>query len=276
MSKWHLIFFSFLAFISCQNSDKITHLSQQRGEYIFLSHCRTNDSLKIIPEVEKFDFSPYDLVLLGGDLAQLSSKDTNQLNYLDSIFNLSSPNTLWTLGNHDYTQPDLISQYTNRPLFYSYYKNGISFLVLDTQDSVSQIVGKQKQLLSTLCDTISQSSHLILMTHQLIWLYGHPQLEAKASQLSNGKIGDCNYCINPNPFYTDLYPELLKVKNKGIEVICLAGDMGFKQDTFDFTTKDDIHFLATGMDFRKPSQQALFFQHDTISQTLSWEFKLLK
>lgn len=84
---------------------------------------------------ENIDYSFYDMLWLGGDLALSSSLDDMTMDHLDSILDLDNENTLWALGNHDYADLDRVQAYTYRLPYYAYYKDKITFIVLDTQDS---------------------------------------------------------------------------------------------------------------------------------------------
>jgi hypothetical protein len=243
--------------------------------YIHISHTRTNTNPKMDSLVEKVDFTKFDMLWLGGDLATLTSEDDYTMRHVDSIFDLDNTNTLWSLGNHDYTNVERIQNYTNKPPFYSLHKNGITFIVIDTQDSFSNIIGEQKVLFDNIVDTIQKSSFLIILHHKLIWMYGNTNLEPQISSISNGKLGDCFYCINPNNFYLDIYPKLLEVKERGIKVLCVGGDIGFKVNEFEYTTDDGIHFLASGINYSKNDNKALIFHHDLINKQLTWEYTLI-
>jgi hypothetical protein len=122
-------------------------------------------------------------------------------------------------------------------------------LLLDVQDSLSIIAGAQLKLLTDVADTISTSSHLIILHHKFIWMSGHEELEPQISTLSNAQLGSCFYCINPNNFYTEVYPKLIEVKHRRINVICLAGDIGNKVKGFEYSTAEGLYFLASGMSY---------------------------
>lgn len=244
--------------------------------YLHIGHPRTNENPFVIAEVKNIDYSKYDMLWLGGDLAYLTSNHDTVMKYIDSIFDLGNKNTLWAIGNHDYTNLEKIKEYTNRPLFYSYFKNGITFIVLDTQDSLSNIVGEQKTFFDNVVDTINQSSHLIILHHKLIWMYHHPDLESQISNVSNGKLGDCFYCINPNYFYQNIYPQLIEVKQRGIEVLCIAGDIGDKTKEFEYITNEGIYFIASGMYYDSITNKALVFNHNVTKKELNWEYKLVE
>lgn len=270
-------FFFLIIFIgSCKPDEIISQDSiDNTQQYIFLGHTRTNSNPFMDNLVENIDYSNYDMLWLGGDIAANTSKDDETMAHVDSIFDVSKLNTLWALGNHDYANLDRISSFTGRPPFYAYNKNGITFVVLDTQDSLSNIIGLQKELFESVVDTIQESSYLILIHHKLIWMYGDDYLEPLISSVSNGRLGDCFYCINANNFYADIYPKLLAVKQRGIEVLCIAGDIGKKAKEFEYTTEEGIHFLASGIWDGSSENKALLFNHDVSNKTLNWEFKLL-
>ncbi|MBL0065138.1 MAG: hypothetical protein IPP38_08965 [Bacteroidetes bacterium] len=244
--------------------------------YLHLSHTRTDSSPSMDATAEKIHFKNYDMLWLGGDLESETARDSATISFADSIFDLSYPDVLWALGNHDYSDLSMVQATTGRAPFYTYTKNKITFLVLDTQDSMSNFVGAQLNLINAVTDTIQNSTHLILLHHQLIWMYNNPDLENSITSVTNGGFGTCFYCINPNNFYTDVYPKLLSVKQRGIEVICIGGDIGINAKTFEYTTSDGIHFLASGISAGDSGNKALLFQHNVRTHKLTWEYKDLE
>lgn len=243
--------------------------------YIHLSHTRTVSNPNMDALVESINYSQFDMLLLGGDLAESTSADDITMNRVDSIFNVGSENTLWALGNHDYSDLNKIEQYTNRPNFYATQRDGITFVVLDTQVSSSNIVGDQKNFLFGVLDTIQESTHLIILHHKLIWMYDNPYLESQIQYVSNGSLGNCFYCLNPNNFNSEVYPKLIEVESRGVEVLCVGGDIGFYAKEFDYQTPEGINFLASGINFNEANNKALIFHHNINNHTLSWEFRLL-
>lgn len=161
-----------------------------------------------------------------GLLAYRTSLDDQTMEHIDRVFDLDRKNTLWSLGNHDYTDLDRIQKYSHRSSYFVHYHNEICFLVLDTQHDQSNISGDQLKSFKQVIDTLADVSHLIIMTHKLIWMYGQESLESRINEISNGKLGDRFHHINPNNFYTAVYPELVDLESKGIQVICVAGDIG--------------------------------------------------
>ena len=265
---------TFFLLSSC-TKDKLLAPTTNPGnlkKYLHLSHTRKDTNPDIDEVAKKINYSLFDMLLLGGDLAHLTSLDSATLAGVDAVFDLGNPNTLWALGNHDYSDLSLIKDYTKRPPYYTYTNNGICFLVLDTQDSMSNIIGDQKALFDQVTDTIQYCSHLIILHHKLIEFYDNPILEPLQWTVSNAAIGQLFYQINPNNFYTDIYPRLQLVKQKGIEVICLAGDLGYYTSEFEYKTTEGIYFLGSGINAGSQNNKALLFQHNTVTRELSWEF----
>lgn len=277
MKKFFIfIILSNVILISCTKDPLIsTSEIATSATYLHLAHTRTDTNPSMDSIVESIDYSAFNMLWLGGDLAWLTSQDDATLNHVDSIYSLASEHTLWALGNHDYFDLNRVETVTGRPPFYAYYKNGITFLVLDTQDSVSSITSAQLLLLSNIKDTIQSSSHLILLHHKLIWMHGNPNLEPLIDSISNGPLGDCDWCINPNNFYDDVYPMLLEIKQNGIEVLCLAGDIGGKVSEFQHLTEDGIFLLASGIKAGDTGNKGLLFTHNIRAKTLGWKYHLL-
>lgn len=264
-------------FSSCTKDPAIIdNRSTQLSHYLHLSHTRTDANPTMDSLVEKIDYSAFDMLLLGGDLTWYTSENESTINYVDSIFDLQNPNTLWSVGNHDYFDPNLIENSTGRPTYYAYYHKGITFVVLDTQAEVSQITSPQLELLTAVLDTLTQSSHLVVLTHQLIWMYGNSELESQIDEISNGPQGSCDFCVQPNNFYAAVYPRLLEAKNRKIDVICIAGDIGSKVSSFEYLTPEGIYFLASGIKANTSGNMALLFSHQPQSRTLHWEFTPLE
>lgn len=274
---YYIIIFLSVTFYDGVSQEANNFQSLENQHYLHIAHTRTSSNPGMDEVAESLDYSYFDMLWLGGDLAWSTSTDDLTMMHVDSIFNLDDENTLWALGNHDYANLGRIQAYTDRPAYYAYHKNGITFLVLDTQDSLSNIVGQQKELFLNVSDTISESSHLIILHHKLIWMYGDPYLEPQIPYISNAGLGGsaCFSCIHANNFYRDIYPELLRVEDKGVEVICLAGDIGFRSNEFEYVTPEGIQFLASGIEAGIPSNKALLFHHDPGSEELTWEYVLL-
>ena len=268
--------FSLLILSGCQTKDVLEPVVPGESyNYLHISHTRTQSKPNLIAEAENIDYSKYDMLWLGGDLAANTSMNEETMIHVDSYLDLSNENTLWALGNHDYDDLELVEEYTGRPAYYAYAKNGICYVVLDTQDSLSNIIGDQLQMFNSVMDTLQESSHLVILTHKLIWMYSHPVLHSQIDSVSNGQFGSCFYCVNPNNFYDDIYPQLIAAKQGGIKVLCVAGDIGFKVKEFSYTTDEDITFLASGLSYNEVINAGLLFKHNKEENELTWEFKIL-
>jgi len=260
---------------SCVKDDIIPSKEPVIAHYLHISHTRTNDNYEIDEAASKINYSKYDMVWLGGDMEYLTSEDDYSMEYLNTIFDVGNKNTLWSIGNHDYSNIETVSRFTNRPTFYSCYKNGITFIVFDTQYDYCSITGLQKEMFDHVTDTIEKSSHLIILHHKLIWMYANDSLDKLMETIPNAPLGDHTYNINPNNFYTAVYPKLTELKQRGIEVLCIAGDIGLKTDTFEYISPDGICFLASGIHFGYENNKALLFEHDITNRTLTWKYVLV-
>ncbi len=243
--------------------------------YLHISHTRTDDNMEIDETASNIDYSKFDMVWLGGDLEWLTSESDSTMKVIDSVFDVGNKNTLWSIGNHDYTNTERVSRFTNRPTFYSCFKNGITFIIFDTQYDWSSITGNQLEMFNEVMDTIKKSSYLVVLHHKLIWMYNNDSLEGLMETVSNAPLGDHSYNINPNNFYTDVYPRLVEVKQKGIGVLCVAGDIGFKKSKFEYISPDSIYFMASGIHWGYSDNKALLFEHDITHQKLTWKYVLL-
>lgn len=228
------------------------------SSYIYMAHTRlaTNDS--VYHKVYDIDFSKYDMTLLGGDLSLSSFSGKTITPHLDSIFDFKSPTTLWSVGNHDTTSDKKFYTTTLKKKFHAYQKDDVTFITLNSQDSLSSIVGEQKDFLFSVLDTI-QTRSVLLLSHKLIFMNDHPTLDARIAKVCNANKGECYYCHNPNNFYQEVYPKLLEVKNRGIQVLWVGGDLGYKTSEFEYVDDHGIVFLGNGFWFPKDWNKVLLF-----------------
>jgi len=243
--------------------------------YIHVAHTRIFDTVNqvIDPRMEKINYGQFDMILLGGDICEETSKEKSTLDYLERIFDLDAPTTLWALGNHDNANLKLVEQATKRPKSFTTHQNGITFVILYTQEEVDwkcTITGEQLSMLQQVADTIQESSHLIIMTHKLIWIKDHPDM--KAHQGDKAYNWSCNYMITRNGWQTEIVPLLQKVEKRGIEVIALAGDIGNNVSAFAVHAEDGIDYLASGTNPVKEGIQFLHFRHNLEKKELKWRF----
>jgi len=257
---------------SCEKSVTPTPAIPISYKYLHISHTKGVDNTVFTENIESIDYSKYRVVMLGGDMMQSSTESWGVMDKIDSVFDISSENTLWTIGNHDDSNAGMIPMMTNRPLHYSYYKDGITYLVLNSEDDNCSIINTQLNLFNNVVDTIQESSHLVVLTHKLIWMSGNNNLEPIANGISNGPLGNATWEINPNNFYDDLYWKLLDVQNSGIQVICLGGDLGINATEYEYRFDSGIQFLASGVYHNNPIKKGLVFEHTPSTRSLTWEY----
>ncbi len=258
--------------------------SKNKYYYLFLGHTYNKKNIldkRLLKFKQELIF--FDQILLGGDVA-LSAGKYNNLVFLDSFFHISSTHCHWAFGNHDLEQAgrDSICNYTKHQPFYATYINGITLVVMETnyytQGPIFKI-NQQTDYVKMVCDTISKSSHLVILTHQLPW---SDSISAKPNR-GNAQLKNFDFYRQPNlKFYDALYPDLIKVKHKNIEVLIVSGDYGQKQSTFEFLSKDSIYFIGNGIisddtynsKFPKWQQNdsVLVFKHNPKLKSLTWQF----
>jgi hypothetical protein len=239
---------------------------------------------RVDERLEKIDFSKYEGIWLGGDVCSEALLEYSTLEYIDGLFNLKHPNTHWTLGNHDARNGNLIwlEELTGRKTYYTSFYKGISYMVLNTTLTPydCEQLNEQYRIIVDLCDTIENSSHLIFLMHHGIWsdVPGLPSPYQYAQ--SNLKYFSFTCDDAEATFLNEIYPRLLKVKERGIEVILLLGDMGSQR--IDTVSVDGIHFLGTGLNrskFQNPVEREnsprdwfIEFKHVPDKGWLTWQF----
>jgi hypothetical protein len=252
---------------SCVNDD----FSEKR--YIYISHtrlCNSQNAWSIDEELEYINYSSFDLILLGGDMLCQSSLRDSGMTYLDRIFKIGSKKTLWSIGNHDDDDLEIFKKYTKKNNYYSYFSKGVTFIVLDSEINDSKIINEQLKFVQNTLDTIETSKNIIIMTHKLLWLSGNEELRLYGEKKSNVKIGVHPWNIKINDFHTDIYPRLAQMKSTGINVICIAGDLGTNANTFEYITKEGVCFLANGIGDNLKEAKVLVISN--LNNSISWEF----
>lgn len=250
--------------------------------YLFLGHIKKNinGELKVDPRVEGIDMSTYERVWLGGDITGESNLDYKTLEYIDSLFDVSNPSNHWAYGNHDLRNynDEWLREITGKNTYYAYYENGITTMVLNYAITPTdcEMLNDQFEMIAKVCDTISESSHLIILSHHCTWLNvpGIPSPGQYAHSNFKKWIANCD--DKPGEFVSTIYPLLIEVKAKGIEVINILGDSGAYNKGQSMISSDGIHFIASGID---PNTQDLYgpdkvliLNHHPESSYLDWQF----
>lgn len=275
MKNFILLLLSFLTLFGCKKPEIETPLPEVE-KILHISHTRDDIQGVIHPKLREIPLANYKMHLLGGDMDVFTSADTENMQNWDDLFDFSALTTLWTLGNHDVNNRDLIEDFTERPSFYTYTDYDITFLVLDTDLDLSRITGEQLEMLETVTDTISESKNLVVLTHKLLWLQGNEAVEPFLETVPNGGPGDCGYCTNPNNFYEDVYPHLVDVQNRGVQVWCIAGDIGKKTSEFDYILPEGVRLLASGLNITAEENKILELVRTFGEEDWSIQYKSLE
>lgn len=278
-------------------------LVEKPDTYFFAGHIYDwNFRNKIDPRIVDLNLEKYDQVWLGGDLCGHTSEFPENLKYVDSILNVSHSNVHWALGNHDllHGHLDWIASTTRRKSYYTKQINDICLLVLNTNlffvypDDPPQencdLKEAQIALVNQVLDTISASSHLIILHH--FGMFNELQLDDKQKPLRAFNINPDTIKVScdPNLFLTDwLYPKLVEVQNRGIQVLTLGGDLGMAAKKLEYTSSEGIIMLGAGLNGSldlssgNPPEyvtnfdpdNVIIFKHYPQSRKLDWEFVLL-
>lgn len=255
-----------------------SQLLAETKQYLLIGHPRDDGPGEIVQRhVERLEYSAFDLLLLGGDYTWRGTGTRETVAYLDAVFDLSAPGTLAALGNHDTSKKVYFTDVTGRSTYYSLVTNGVTFVVLDTTNDSQNIVGEELQMLSDTINALPANEHLVVVHHHLIWLSGYaPLAHLKGSPL----IGASSANLSGLNFYDDVYPLLVTAKNKGGDVLCLAGDRtGTETEEFfiDHTTVDGVRFIGAGLkeELTPTLRTVVVLHHDLETGTLVPEFKHL-
>lgn len=228
------VVFAFLSFISslCFAQDSVY-------KYVFMGHLRYGDD-DVLEGVANFPYDQYDATLLGGDVLLATSQTTAYLDYTDNIFGLSDTNTLFAIGNHDIHNVAALLSFTERPRYYAYYRDQTTFVVLDTEINTGNISGSQLAFFNSVCDTLSTTKHLVVIHHRIIWMVDNPDLADRLDV-----IGGSSKSLSGLNYWSDIHPQFQAVKNRGIDVLVLAGDRA--SELIEYEPEDSLNFIACGM-----------------------------
>jgi len=233
------------------------------------------------------DFTDYERIWLGGDVCSEAMLEYDIISYIDSLFNISKPENTWALGNHDARNYnwEFYREIAGKKTFNVHSKNKVTVITLNTNITPADCekLNDQYRLITTVCDTIQSSTDLILIMHHGIWL-DVPGLPSPSTYAQSNLIFWNSNCYDVNStFVNSIYPLLLDVKEKGINVTCLIGDMGANGKTFSKYSDDSILFLGCGLNnslytdstelANQPKDKVLIFEHNITTNTLEWEFQ---
>ncbi|MEM6802420.1 MAG: metallophosphoesterase [Bacteroidota bacterium] len=273
---------------SCER-EEIPETVEKKG-IIFLGHIYDGlrENFLVDERIEHLDLNRYEHIWLGGDVCAETTKKRTTLDYLDNLFDLSKPTTLWALGNHDYRNGNMewVREKTGRELHYVQNLGGITILLTNSSYKENECEEKEDQfaMIENTCDTISGSSHLVFISHHLTWTDVDPAMNAKG--VANGdKSWAPMTCEVRSQFQRSIYPLLKKVQARGIQVLVIAGDLGQRAKSYEYQTKEGIWFLASGINNsseKDPLVRAqlapdrlLYLEYDQEARNMIWDFPIL-
>jgi len=257
--------------------------SQDTLHYIFLGHIQRylpTAGTVVDLRIEGIDYSTFDRVWLGGDIAIETSLRYKILEYVDSLFDVSNPSNAWAFGNHDLRSfnEEWLYQITGRKTYYTHFENGITTIVLNlaiAPDDCEKL-NEQFEMIENVVDTISESSHLILLSHQNVWK-DVPGLPSPGTYCHSNQKSWIANCYDQSASYINaIYPLLLQVKDKGINVINILGDAGAQSKGKSMVSDDGIFYIASGIDARTEEEvgpdKVLILDHIPETSELNWQF----
>jgi hypothetical protein len=255
-----------------------TTVAQDQVSFLFVGHTIQIETAgtKVDYRLQQLDMSPYAGIWLGGDMCGESMLNYSTMQHIDSVFDLGNPETHWTLGNHDARNGnwELYEEFTGRKTYYAYNSHDITYIVFNTNLVPTNciMINEQYDIISAVCDTIQQSKYLILLMHHGLWR-DVPDLPPPATYAhSDLRYWNANCdSVNTN-FASVIYPKLVEVKQRGVDVICVLGDMGASKKKFQMDSVDDIHFLGCGLNENDPEDWVLIFNYNTVTQELDYNF----
>lgn len=284
----------FLLFGSC---------SDQEQKILFLGHPYQwgGSGTRLDPRVERIPFDDYDQIWLGGDVCAKLTEKRETLAYVDSVFDFSHRRVHWTWGNHDvfYGGEDWIQQTTGRPDFYLDWKDGLLLAVLNTNllqwprsnpDSVfCARMRAQYDMIRQLADTVRQARQVVVLHHYGLLTAGIARGQIDPDTVFNYHKPFLKWVCEDSTrtFEQAIYPELVRIRQKGIPLTLVGGDIGMRAKKLEFTSEEGIVFLGAGINNSvgrewAPSyvtnfdpDQALVFRYDPSTGLLRWTFERL-
>ena len=296
-----LLSFCFLLVLLFSSGEKPSS-QQNTYKYFFAGHTYqwgAPNWARMDYRLEKIPFKEYDQLWLGGDLCENVPHHPNTIHYLDTLLDLGNEDTHWAVGNHDVwdQQADFsfIEEKTGRKTHYFKVTNGIGLMVLNTTEfgdsryhhkpHECELLNGQWKMIQSVTDTLQTVSHLVILHHH--GLLTNKIAEDKIDVQAVFNFYDPTYnigCEVRGTFEDLVYPKLVEVQKRGIQVILVGGDTGQQVKEFEFKTSDEIIFLGSGINnsytnkgkapeyFRFDPDKVLIFEHDIEKKKLTWEF----
>ena len=125
---------------------------------------------------------------------------------------------------------------------------------------------------------------MILITHHSVW--NEVDKVNNMKDFANTDLSNLLFNIDPDLNYKNgVYPQLIKVAQRGVKVIHIAGDFGQKVTSYQYLTADNIQFIGSGITsnnkyhskFPTSGSPDLFLvlHHNLSEQIITWSFEEL-
>ncbi|HXK80708.1 MAG TPA: hypothetical protein PLO05_00945 [Bacteroidales bacterium] len=229
--------------------------TQEIRKYIFIGHPYNFKSYEGLFDLRCVDLElpkNYERIWLGGDVLAKSLKLKEHVEAVDVVFDISNPSNHWVMGNHDAWgfNWEWYYEICNRKTYHAHYEYDITTIVVNTNITPidCEKLDDQYRMIKNVCDTISESLALIVMFHHGVWV-NVPGLLSPSYYSNISKPYWNSNCFNLEQrwFSNSIYPMLKQVKERGVDVYCLMGDMGSFCKSFSGISDDGIHFLGCGL-----------------------------
>jgi len=260
--------------------------AQSNERFLFIGHPNSGGDgpAKTDFRMPLIDYSEYKQLWLGGDLLPETAITYSRLEYLNDIFKLGSDSVHWTLGNHDKRNGNLnwIKKVTGRHHFYFQEFEHHAVLVLNGGLSPHNCleINTQFSLIQSVANTM-ESGHLFVLIHEGV-TSGIPGLPPPSNYgHTNHKNWLANCESTSSNFANSIYPELVKLQNKGVNVYWIMGDAGHNRRSFHQQTAEGIRFYISGLGnsyedeingTAEEQDTVLIFDLDPITDVVTWEF----
>lgn len=276
-------------------------LPEAPREYLFVGHPYDYNSYeRLDPRVERLLEYPFDEIWLGGDVCAHTAASEENLAYLDSLMEAVPGEVHWTLGNHDveFGPVERVLALRRRPAFYTTYQNGLCLMVLNTNlfwfypsnPPQRECAAKEAQLemVRSVADTIREASHLVVLHHHGLFTEILTDTAGRPTEAFNINARSIRATCDSASYANEvIYKELAKVQRRGVQVVCIGGDLGMVAKEFDYLTPEGISILGSGINNSLPRASApdyvtafgpdkvLWLEHWPSRRALKWRFVTL-
>lgn len=259
MKRLSLVIFLF-QFLSCQKVNNDASLVSGVKQFLVLGHTYqwAADGSKLDTRLEDLNYSLFDAVWLGGDMCSETTREESTIQYLDDIFDLANPETLWTVGNHDIRNGnlDLIRKYTGRDLYYRHKIDSIEILNMNSiveHPAYDNCEEREKQgafihnFIDDCLERYQEIKYVLVFSHIAVWSDTDPYFKnfEKVGNQSGNWVDF--YCEQSSLFKNEFAPRFFELADKGVELIFVAGDGGQYLKTFHYHSPKGIHYYVTGI-----------------------------